>query len=233
MTGFLGADTEQVTTFAERAESSAEVLGERAAALAALLAQVDWQGQDAEDFRSHWSGTVQPGIEQCAEELRQRGGELRQHAEEQESTSDPATESGGGGSTGGGSTTGGGTGSEPPLRMVPTPVREQEHRLIRTADRDTIAGETSYLIGHVPRIATPDHEIAVCANLETLQRGGEIGNLIDVTIPTPITPTIPYVPVPDVQIPTPITPTIPYVPVPDVQIPTPPTLDVKIDDNRA
>jgi uncharacterized protein YukE len=239
MTRFWGADTEQVTAFAERAESSAEVLVERAAALAALLAQVDWQGRDAEDFRSHWSGTVQPGIEQCADALRRRGTELRQHAEAQESTSDPASEAGGGGGagSGGGSTGGGGNGggtgggsSGPEMVHSAQTSRpgEWDQGVISATSRDMIARDASYIVGYTPGF-TRDFDLIVCDSYETLQRGHEIGDPTDVLVPTPRVP----LPVPDVRIPTPVTPTIPFTPVPDVRIPTPPTIDVKIDDIQA
>lgn len=85
MTMFLGADTDQLESFAAQLladAAQADALGEAAE----RAKGVEWEGPDADDFRSRLSEVAQRSG-QCAEQCRARAQELRRQAAQQDEAS--------------------------------------------------------------------------------------------------------------------------------------------------
>ncbi|MGY5763932.1 WXG100 family type VII secretion target [Brachybacterium sp. DNPG3] len=87
MADFYGGDTEQMRGHAEACVRGAQRLVDLVDATSALIEQTEWVGSDADAFRSEWTGRVRGAVLSRAEEIRQHGGELRGHAEEQDDAS--------------------------------------------------------------------------------------------------------------------------------------------------
>lgn len=100
MGGFHGADTEALRAVGSAFSRRAENLEELAAQLAALIDAVDWVGTDADAFRSDWISSVRPGLHRCGARIGDDARELDAHADEQDLTSDPASDGGAAGSAG-------------------------------------------------------------------------------------------------------------------------------------
>lgn len=89
MSGFYGADTEQL-------QSHAKLLKERMGSLEDLRARLEplmmdeasWMGSDADAFREQWSGRTAPRFEQLGESLSRHSKDLDTHAEEQDEASE-------------------------------------------------------------------------------------------------------------------------------------------------
>ena len=98
MSGFLGANTDQLRDHAQLMQDQAQRLIELRDALApAVMEESMWRGPDADRFRQEWSGQISSLFDLRHDELTQREGELEKHAEEQ----DEASGTGGGGFRGG------------------------------------------------------------------------------------------------------------------------------------
>lgn len=95
MTGFFGADTEQLRAQAEACQRSSGTLHDLIGTTSALIASVPWTGPDADAFRERWAAEVRARLTERADALQSRSEELREHAEEQ----DVASGGDGGGTT--------------------------------------------------------------------------------------------------------------------------------------
>lgn len=99
MSGFYGADTEQLRTHAELLRNRAQSLGElRDRLQPQVMNEGAWRGSDADAFRETWSSQTTALFDQVAQTLTTFGGDAEKHAEEQ----DTASGVGGGGGLGGG-----------------------------------------------------------------------------------------------------------------------------------
>ena len=94
---FHGADVEALRGCAARVGSGAERLGAMVGTLQTAARSMQWQGEDAHEFRERLEQAV-TDAEQVSDQLRGRGDELRSHADEQEQAS--STEAAGGGQAG-------------------------------------------------------------------------------------------------------------------------------------
>lgn len=109
MTGFLGADTEQLRAHAQLLITRAQSLSELRSQLEPLVMnEASWVGPDADAFRAAWSSGAATQMSTGAEKLRSWSGDLDGEAEEQDTTS----QDDGAGGTGG--TGDGGTGDGAP-----------------------------------------------------------------------------------------------------------------------
>ena len=102
MNGFLGADTAQLRDQANALRVQAQRLLELRETLDPLVMDTSmWRGEDAEAFRSRWSGQTAPRFAGQGEELRRLGAELDRHAEQQDEASGAGAGTGPGGGGGG------------------------------------------------------------------------------------------------------------------------------------
>ncbi|MCT1430630.1 MAG: hypothetical protein DI611_09700 [Brachybacterium faecium] len=106
MSGFYGGDTEQMRAQAQACELGSQRIQDVTDALGVVIDSVPWFGPDAIALRTLWHGTVKPGMIAKAEDIRAKGGELDQHATEQDTAS--GTGGGAGGGAGAGGDEGGG-----------------------------------------------------------------------------------------------------------------------------
>ena len=88
MSGFFGADTEQLRSQAEACQRSAGTLHDLIGTTSALIASVEWTGADADAFRDRWASEVRGRLTERAEALQKLSDELDVHAEEQDITSE-------------------------------------------------------------------------------------------------------------------------------------------------
>ncbi|UQN28179.1 hypothetical protein [Brachybacterium kimchii] len=58
MSGFLGADTQSLREYAEKARAASSRLSELRDALSSSVASVEWRGADGDAFRDDFSGRV-------------------------------------------------------------------------------------------------------------------------------------------------------------------------------
>lgn len=97
MTGFLGADTEQLRNAGELLKQRARSIDDLAGRLGpSVLDEAAWVGSDGDAFRSSWTSSAHPALTVTAEMLVSRGDELIRQADEQDQASGQG-ESGGGG----------------------------------------------------------------------------------------------------------------------------------------
>jgi hypothetical protein len=90
MSGFYGADTEQLRGFGDLLGTATGRLSELSSQLAGQVNSVEWVGSDADAFRSDFSGRVN-GLFDSAEGLLDRfRRETGDHADEQDEASDPS-----------------------------------------------------------------------------------------------------------------------------------------------
>lgn len=89
MAGFYGGDTEQMRNHAQACASGSQRIHDVTTAVNAVVDSVVWTGPDAIAFRALWHGTIKPGIIARANEVRSKGDEIEQHAQEQDHASGP------------------------------------------------------------------------------------------------------------------------------------------------
>lgn len=87
MTGFFGADTEQLRAHADACQRNSGTLHDLIGTTSALIMSVQWTGPDADAFRELWASEVRARLTESADALQSRSEELREHAEEQDVTS--------------------------------------------------------------------------------------------------------------------------------------------------
>lgn len=103
MSGFYGADTDQLRSHSELLRTRARSLGELRERLhPAVTDESAWQGGDADAFRTRWSSQTAPLFDDLVGRLTRQAGGLEEHAEEQDEASGPDGSAGGGGGGGGG-----------------------------------------------------------------------------------------------------------------------------------
>lgn len=90
MSGFYGADTEQLRSFGDQVNSGATRLSDMASQLASQVMSVEWVGSDADSFRDDFSARVSGLFESAQELMNGRRQEVGKHADEQDEASDPA-----------------------------------------------------------------------------------------------------------------------------------------------
>ncbi len=100
---FYGADTDQMVALSHRAGDARQRLLELVDRLDPLVTGVDWQGPDADAFRSDWSSDVATHMRACAGQLHERVLVLQQEGEEQDCASGSGGDGSGGDGSGGGS----------------------------------------------------------------------------------------------------------------------------------
>lgn len=102
MSGFYGADTDQVRDHSQLLRDRARSLTElRDQLQPAVLDESAWRGPDADAFRSTWSSQTTQLFDQIAEQLGQRSQGLSTHADEQDEASGVGEGGADGGGTGG------------------------------------------------------------------------------------------------------------------------------------
>ena len=89
MSGFFGADVEQLLAQSRSTKTAGERLGEIADALVAPGSSVEWTGQDADSFRDQLEGGVAPAVRESAGMLESGSRDLALHAAQQDLASDP------------------------------------------------------------------------------------------------------------------------------------------------
>ncbi|MGO1228001.1 MAG: hypothetical protein ACTHVK_09485 [Brachybacterium sp.] len=113
MSGFYGADTDQLRRHSELLRSRARSLGELRERLHPAVADESiWQGGDADAFRTRWTSQTAPLFDDLVGQLTRQAGDTERHADEQDEASGPEGSeagAGGGGSAGGGGGGGGDT----------------------------------------------------------------------------------------------------------------------------
>lgn len=88
MSGFYGADTEQLRSHSELLRNRAQAVSElRDRLQPSVMDESIWRGSDADGFRSTWASQTTALFDQVQEALTQRGGDLETHAEEQDTAS--------------------------------------------------------------------------------------------------------------------------------------------------
>lgn len=101
MSGFYGADTDQLRDHSALLVQRATAIGElRDLLQPVVMDESAWRGPDADAFRERWSSSTSPLFDQVGELISRRGTDLEQHAEEQDEASGAGSD-GGGGSGGG------------------------------------------------------------------------------------------------------------------------------------
>lgn len=107
---FVGMDVAQAQAFLEQVKSSAGRLRGVRDELTGLLAGSTWEGPDAHDFRSLWSGRLSVLLTECGSSLDAHAATLqRQIGEQQDASNDSSGSAGGpGGAAGGPGLLGGG-----------------------------------------------------------------------------------------------------------------------------
>ena len=101
MTGFQGADTDQLRDHGRLLRDRAQTLTELRERLEPLvLDESAWRGPDADAFRASWSSRTAPLFSSVDEDARRRSDELEQHADEQDLASGEDGGSSGSGSGG-------------------------------------------------------------------------------------------------------------------------------------
>jgi hypothetical protein len=88
MAGFYGGDTEQMRGHATACRQGSQRIEDITDAATQMIDAVPWLGPDAVAFRALWHGTVKPGLLAKAEDIRARGTEIDEHAEQQDRASD-------------------------------------------------------------------------------------------------------------------------------------------------
>lgn len=108
MAGFYGADVEQLRLLAQQLERSAQELDGAVRVLGQqVMTTTQWQGRDAEAFRSQWSGSHRVAIGSASGGLRLAAEALRRNAADQETASRAVGGGGAPGRAGSGVGTGG------------------------------------------------------------------------------------------------------------------------------
>lgn len=95
MAGFYGGDTDRMRAHGVACQQGSQRIHEITDTVSAFVDSVPWLGPDAIAFRALWHGAVKPGMIAKADDIRAKGEEIDQHAEEQDTTSSP-TDGGGG-----------------------------------------------------------------------------------------------------------------------------------------
>lgn len=89
MSGFQGADTEQLREHAELMRDRANSLEGLRTRISMLVSYgAEWEGEDAEEFRDRWRSEVAPKFEEQISAIDARGTSLDEEAEEQDKTSE-------------------------------------------------------------------------------------------------------------------------------------------------
>lgn len=88
MSGFHGADTEQLREQAGACLRGSGTLRDLIGTTSAMVGAVEWTGPDADAFRERWQSEVRAQLTARADALRARADELTAQAEEQDGASD-------------------------------------------------------------------------------------------------------------------------------------------------
>lgn len=87
MTGFYGADVDQLRALGRDLDREAEALDLMLTRLAGRIEQVAWRGPDVDRFRADWNGRLTTEIRRVVAGLRDAGGAAVANANAQEATS--------------------------------------------------------------------------------------------------------------------------------------------------
>jgi pimeloyl-ACP methyl ester carboxylesterase len=91
MSGFVGADVDQLDSLAVRLERQAAAYREISASSTLALMVATWTGADIERVRSEWNRISKPAILRVSDELSRLAGEIRLQAAQQRETSNAAS----------------------------------------------------------------------------------------------------------------------------------------------
>jgi WXG100 family type VII secretion target len=85
MSGRIGGTIEQMNTLGSQFQNEAAELGRLVSNISSQVEGTDWQGGAAQRFKDQWNGEfksvfakVQQGLEDCAQEVRNRANALEQ-----------------------------------------------------------------------------------------------------------------------------------------------------------
>lgn len=107
MSGFYGADTDQLRDHTELMRSRARSITElRERLQPSVMDQSVWQGSDADAFRTQWTSHAASLFDELTSQITRNAGDLEQHAEEQDHASGPSGSGAGGDGGGGGADSG-------------------------------------------------------------------------------------------------------------------------------
>jgi len=87
MSGFVGADVDQLVALAATFDRRSTAFTQIASASSTSLMVAEWTGADVDRVRSEWNRQARPAILKVAEELRTLAVDLRKQAEQQRETS--------------------------------------------------------------------------------------------------------------------------------------------------
>lgn len=91
---FCGADTEQMRRLSQRMEQTSEHAADLLVALSVTVRSVPWEGVDAQRFQQEFRDPVTDGWGQMVQRLRDSAAELGEHADQQDRTSEGASDPG-------------------------------------------------------------------------------------------------------------------------------------------
>lgn len=84
---FLGQDVDQVKQLANQLNSKASDIDGLISQLRSAVTNVNWQGNDAKQFKSDWQSNHEPQLKKVADALRNASQSAKRNAAEQEQTS--------------------------------------------------------------------------------------------------------------------------------------------------
>lgn len=90
MAGFYGADIEQMQQLEASLNQQAEVIQNVITTIRGKVEGTNWQGPDADTFRSEWNGTYTQSLNRVVQELKQTAGIVKKNWMQQQQTSQGA-----------------------------------------------------------------------------------------------------------------------------------------------
>ena len=82
-----GADVEQLRTLGTKLQSGASEIEQQRTNLTRVLESTTWEGPDAQNFRSEWSGSHTSALNQVIQALKEAGQKATKNANEQDQAS--------------------------------------------------------------------------------------------------------------------------------------------------
>ncbi len=82
-----GADVEQLRTLGTKLQSGASEIEQQRTNLTRVLESTTWEGPDAQNFRSEWSGNHTSALNQVIQALKEAGQKATRNANEQDQAS--------------------------------------------------------------------------------------------------------------------------------------------------
>ena len=82
-----GADVEQLRTLGNKLKAGASEIEQQRTNLGRVLESTNWEGPDAQHFRSEWNGAHTSALNQVIQALKDAGTKATQNANEQDQAS--------------------------------------------------------------------------------------------------------------------------------------------------